>query len=55
MNNQDMYTRKHIIDLIEVIAQEFDNEWNGDADTYEESLIYKEVAGTIRDYKYDYE
>ena len=50
-----MYTREHILNLLECIAKEFDYEWNGDSDTHEESQIYKEIAGTIRDYKYDYE
>ena len=55
MKNQDMYTRKHVIDLIEVIAQEFDNEWNGDSDTAEESFILNECADTIRGFKKYYE
>jgi len=50
-----IYTQKDILALIESIAQEFDSEWNGDSDTYEESLVYNEVTEIIRSYKADYE
>jgi len=49
------YTKQDILNLIEHIAQEFDSEWNGDSDTYEESLVYNEVTEIIRSYKVDYE
>jgi len=49
------YTQQDILNLIESIAQEFDSEWNGDSDTYEESLVYNEVTEIIRSYKEKYE
>jgi len=52
---EKLYTQQDILDLIEQIAQEFDSEWNGDSDTYEESLVYNEVTEIIRSYKEKYQ
>jgi len=50
-----VYNQEYILDLIEQIAQEFDSEWNGDSDTYEEFLVYNEVTEIIRSYKEKYQ
>ena len=49
------YTAEHILELIERIAIEFDTEWNGDSDAYEQACTFNACAEIVRDFKEEYE
>ena len=53
--NKFTHTAEHILELIERIAKEFDTEWNGDSDTYEQACTFNDCAEVIQSFKEEYE
>ena len=52
--DKSTHTTEHILELIERIAKEFDTEWNGDPDAYEQACTFNDCAEVIRSFKVEY-